>query len=169
MDKEKLAYKKLAYMGLFCALAILMGYIEAILPIHIGIPGVKLGIVNIIIIFVFYTLGWKEALTISVIRIFVVGFLFGNLYSILFSLAGGVLSFLVMLILKKFHFHILTVSIAGGITHNLGQLLIASFVVQVYSLMYFMPIMIVAGVAAGAVIGYLGHLAIKRLAYLMPK
>ena len=155
--------QKLAFLGLFAALAILMAYIEAILPIQLGIPGVKLGIPNIVIIFVLYVWNAKNAFAISLVRILVIGLLFGNLYSILFSLAGALVSFFLMLLLKKCKFSRLTVSIVGGVSHNVAQLFVASMVVKVYSVLYFLPIMIGAGILAGTAIGILSSLMVKKL------
>ena len=118
--------RKTAYLGMMAAAAILLGYIESLLPLYIGVPGVKLGISNLATVFVIYYYGTKEAALVSAVRILVVGFLFGNLFSILFSLAGAALSLLVMAGVKRIRgFSVFGVSMAGGIAHNVGQLIVA--------------------------------------------
>lgn len=155
--------KTTAILGLFAALAIIMSYIEAILPLSLGIPGVKLGIPNLVIIFVLYVWDARSAFLISMIRILAIGILFGNLYSTLFSLSGAVVSLALMLLLKKCGFSRLSISIGGGASHNMAQLLIASLLVKAGSLLYYLPIMILAGVLAGMAIGILASLTIKKL------
>ena len=109
--------KKTAYMGLFAAAAIIFGYVETLLPVFAGIPGIKLGLANLVTVILLYLFGWREAAVVSFIRILVIGFMFGNLFSILFSLAGAGLSLLVMVLLKKNGgFSVAGVSIAGGDT-----------------------------------------------------
>lgn len=114
--------KRTAYLGLFLALALVCSYAESLIPFHFGIPGVKLGLTNIVIILALYYMGAKDALTISFLRILLAGFLFGNMFSILYSLAGGAASFAAMALLKKTKkFRVITVSAAGGMMHNFGQ------------------------------------------------
>lgn len=145
---------RIAFLGLFAALAIILGYVESMLPVFIGIPGIKLGLTNLVIVFILYLYSWREALLISVVRILAIGFLFGNLYSILFSLAGGVLSLFVMCFVRRIPgFSILGVSVAGGVTHNIGQLFVAAFVVTNFKLMYYLPVLLVSGVVTGLLIG----------------
>ena len=128
---SKQLWRKPAFMGVFLALAMICSYIEMLIPFDFGIPGVKLGLTNIVVVLMLYSIGTKEAFCVSVIRIFLVGILFGNLIGILYSLGGGILSFLVMALLKKGnHLGCISVSVAGGIAHNIGQILIAALVVQ---------------------------------------
>ena len=123
--------RKIAYLGVFLALALILSYVESLIPFYFGIPGVKLGLTNLIVVVMLYCTGTKEAFGVSVARILLAGFLFGNLFSILYSLAGGVLSFIVMCLLKKTgRFHVISVSVTGGISHNIGQLIAAAFVVE---------------------------------------
>lgn len=146
--------KKTAYLGLFLALALICSYIESLVPFYFGIPGVKLGLTNIVVLLMLYTMGAKAAFTVSVLRIMLAGLLFGNLFSILYSMAGGVLSFLCMLLLKQTgKFKIISVSAAGGITHNLGQMAIAALVVENINLFYYYPVLLVAGTVTGVLIG----------------
>lgn len=155
---------KVAYMGLFLALALVCSYVESLIPFYFGVPGVKLGLTNIVIVMVLYCIGAKEAFCISVMRVLLAGFLFGNAFSILYSLAGGVLSFLVMFLLKAAtKLHVVSVSVAGGISHNLGQLVVASLIVSNYRILYYGTILILAGIVTGFVIGILAQEIILRL------
>ena len=156
--------KKIAYMSVFTAFAIILSYVEVLIPINFGIPGMKLGLANLLIVLSLYYLGTKEALMINVVRIIIIGFLFGNLFSILFSLSGGVLSFLFMYLLKKMKiFGIISVSAIGGISHNIGQLIIAAFVVSTYSILYYVPVLIIAGLITGVLIGIIALLIQKKI------
>ena len=156
--------KKIAYMSVFTAFAIILSYVEVLIPINFGIPGMKLGLANLLIVLSLYYLGTKEALMINVVRIIIIGFLFGNLFSILFSLSGGVLSFLFMYLLKKIKiFGIISVSAIGGISHNIGQLIIAAFVVSTYSILYYVPVLIIAGLITGVLIGIIALLIQKKI------
>ena len=155
--------RKIAYLGVFLALALILSYVESLIPFYFGIPGVKLGLTNLIVVVMLYCTGTKEAFGVSVARILLAGFLFGNLFSLLYSLAGGVLSFIVMCLLKKTgRFHVISVSVTGGISHNLGQLIAAAFVVETYDIFYYMPFLLIAGVATGFVIGMLAQEFILR-------
>ena len=155
--------RKIAYLGVFLALALILSYVESLIPFYLGIPGVKLGLTNLIVVVMLYCTGTKEAFGVSVARILLAGVLFGNLFSILYSLAGGVLSFIVMCLLKKTgRFHVISVSVTGGISHNLGQLIAAAFVVETYDIFYYMPFLLIAGVATGFVIGMLAQEFILR-------
>ena len=155
--------RKIAYRGVFLALALILSYVESLIPFYFGIPGVKLGLTNLIVVVRLYCTGTKEAFGVSVARILLAGFLFGNLFSILYRLAGGVLSFIVMCLLKKTgRFHVISVSVTGGISHNLGQLIAAAFVVETYDIFYYMPFLLIAGVATGFVIGMLAQEFILR-------
>ena len=158
--------KKTAYMGIFLALALICSYIETLIPFHIGIPGVKLGLTNIVIVWAIYLLGTKEALAISVMRIVLSGMMFGNAFSIAYSLAGGLLSFIVMVLLKKTgRFKCISVSIAGGIFHNIGQLLVAAAIVQNLSVFYYIPVLFISGTITGLVIGVISQELILRVKF----
>lgn len=155
---------KVAYCGVFTALALIFSFVESLVPIHFGIPGVKLGLANLIVITVLYQTGWRDALLISVVRIVLAGFLFGNMFSIIYSLAGGVLSLLVMTLLKKYcGFSMIGVSVAGGVSHNIGQLLLAMAVVETVSIGYYLPVLLIAGVLTGFVIGLIASEVVKRI------
>ena len=156
--------KKLANLGLFAAVAIIFGYVESLIPFYFGIPGVKLGLTNIVVVLMLYCVGTKEALAMSALRIVLSGFLFGNMFSILYSLAGGLLSFLMMYLLKKTKwFGVLPVSVSGGIFHTVGQLVVAAYVVENYNIFYYMPVLLFAGALTGFLIGIAAQEMIKRI------
>lgn len=152
---------------MFTALALIFSYVESLIPFHIGIPGVKLGLANLIVVVALYKMGTEEAYALSVARIVLSGFLFANLFSIIYSLAGGMLSLTVMVFLKKKGwFSVYGVSLAGGVMHNVGQLLIAMLIVETFSVSYYLPVLLVAGAITGLVIGILAETMLKRLAGL---
>lgn len=155
--------KKTAHMAIFAALAILFGYIEALIPFHFGVPGVKLGLANLVILLALYLLGTKEALGILLLRIFISAMLFGSVTSLLYSLAGGLLSFAVMVFLKQLRFGMAGVSIGGGVTHNIGQLAVAAFLVTNFRVMAYLPVLLISGLVTGCLIGILGNLLYKKL------
>lgn len=157
-------WRKTAYLGVFLAIALICSYIETLIPFHFGIPGIKLGLTNIVVILMLYCVGTKESFLISVLRILLVGILFGNLISILYSLSGGMLSFLVMYLLKKTNrLSCISVSVAGGISHNLGQILVAAVIVSNFNILFYIPVLLVAGLATGLLIGILAQELIVRL------
>lgn len=156
--------KRIAACGVLTALAMIFSYIEALIPIPIGIPGVKLGIANIAIIAVIYIVGDAEAMIVNLLRIVLTGMLFGNIYSFLFSLAGGMLSVIVMILVKRTkRFSMSGVSIVGGVTHNIAQIVAAVFLMENPAIAYYLPVLIVAGVVTGLVIGCVGQLVTKRI------
>lgn len=155
---------RLALMGLLTALGLIIGYIEFLIPIPLGIPGVKPGFANIVIVWALYTLGSVEALMINGMRIFLSGFLFGNFSMILYSLAGAVVSFCCMCLAKKSGlFSMVGVSIVGGVMHNVGQLLVAMAVLETVNLIYYGPVLLVAGVITGFLIGIVTGEVKKRV------
>jgi heptaprenyl diphosphate synthase len=154
----------LAGLGLFLALALICSYVEALIPIPIGIPGIKLGLANVVVVILLYTYGWRDAVLVSVARVLLAGFFFGSLYSILYSLAGAILSFLVMLLLKKNgYLHIISVSAAGGIAHNVGQFLVASTVLENYRILYYLPVLFLVGMCTGVLIGIVAQAILLRI------
>lgn len=156
--------KKIAYLGLFSAAAIIFGYVETLVPVFAGIPGIKLGLANLAVLFILERYTWKEAALVSLIRILIIGFMFGNLFSIAYSLAGASLSLLVMTLLKRQSgFSIIGISIAGGVSHNVGQLLAAMIIIESRSLMYYAPALLVSGVVTGLLIGILTSETVRRI------
>lgn len=157
--------KKIAQIGMLVALAMVFSYLESLVPISLGVPGIKLGLSNVVTVFALYQFGAPLALGISIVRIVLCGLTFGSFSTMLYSLAGGLLSFLVMVILKKTgKFSIYGVSAAGGVFHNIGQLIVAAWMLQSSMLAYYMPFLMVAGIVSGAAIGMLGGMVWKRMA-----
>lgn len=149
---------------MFAALALIFSYIEAILPVNIGVPGVKLGLANLIIIIALYELDLRYAFFINLIRISLAGLLFTGVFAMLYSLAGGMVSLAVMALLKKTDkFSMIGVSMAGGVAHNFGQLLIASFMVSNIKMFLYFPILVFTGIGAGIGIGIVAYVIDRRL------
>lgn len=145
------------------ALAIIFGYVEMLLPVFFVVPGMKLGLANLVTVFVLYRYRAKEAAVIALIRIVVIGFLFANLFSILYSLAGAALSLLCMTAARRFSgLSIVGVSILGGVTHNLGQLIVAALVVENGNVFYYFPALLISGLVTGALIGIVTGEILKR-------
>ena len=156
--------KKISTYGLLIALAFLFGFLESVFPIPVPVPGIKLGLANIVIMTALYMLSARDAFFLMLIRILLAGFTFGGMASALYSLGGGLLSFCVMVLLKKTGwFSMLGVSIAGGVFHNVGQLLVAMAVLQSRSLIGYLPVLLAAGVITGLVVGVLSNEIGKRL------
>ncbi|MBD5520579.1 MAG: Gx transporter family protein [Lachnospiraceae bacterium] len=159
--------KKTATLGFLLALSMILSYIESILPLSIGIPGIKLGLPNLIVVILLYLYGEKEALVVNILRIVLTGFMFGNLFAILYALAGALFSFTVMLIMKKTNlFSVTGVSIGGGVFHNIGQLIVAMFVVETYAPIFYLPVLLAAGVATGFIIGVV---SMRLMPYIQKK
>lgn len=155
---------KVAYLGVFLALALICSYVESLIPFYFGIPGVKLGLTNVVVVLMLYCVGTKEAFAVSVLRVVLAGFLFGNMFSILYSLAGGCLSFLAMWMLKRTKkFGVLPISISGGIAHNIGQIVVAACIVENYNVFFYAPVLLIAGIVTGFLIGVAAQELIKRI------
>ena len=155
---------KAAYFGVFIALALIFSYVETLIPIQVGIPGVKLGLANLVVVVVLYKMGIKEAYTLAVVRVILSGFLFGNLFSIVYSLAGGLLSLTVMVALKRTKaFSLLGIRAMGGVFHNVGQLIMAALVLESLSIGYYLPVLLISGLVTGILIGIISGEMLKRL------
>lgn len=162
--KEVTMKKRVAYCGMMVALAMIFSYVEVLIPINFGIPGIKLGIANLIVVIGLFLLKPGEVLLISMVRILLVGYLFGNGMSLLYSIAGGLLSFLVMYLIKKIKgFSIIGISIAGGVVHNIGQLVVAAWVIENTSIFYYFPVLLAAGMITGTIIGMLSQKILKAI------
>ena len=157
--------KKTAFYGMFLALALVAGYIEQLIPVNLGVPGVKLGLANIVTMLLLYIAGVPAACLISALRIVLSGFLFGSGFAMVYSAAGAAMSMLVMALLKKTKkFSSVGVSVAGGgIFHNVGQIIVAMLVLETKALAYYLSILILSGLAAGILIGILSGILTKRL------
>ena len=158
--------RKISVIALFSAFAILASYIETFIP-SIGIPGVKLGLANIAVVLALFILDAESAIIINVVRIVIIGLLFGNMFSIAFALAGAFVSVTVMIIMKRlFGFSIITVSIFGGFFHNVGQLVVAFILVDSYSVFGYLPVLLIAGIITGLIIGILAKILYERTSML---
>jgi len=156
--------KKVALYGVLIALAMVLSYLESLIPAFFAVPGMKLGLTNLVILLALYLINWQSAMVINVIRVILAGILFGNIYSLAYSIAGALLSGAGMILLKKTgKFRIITVSIAGGVLHNIGQILVAVLVLHTVSVAWYILILWFTGIAAGAVIGIIGGLLCSRL------
>lgn len=139
---------------------------EAILPLNIGVPGIKIGLANIAVIFILYKYGFGYSLVISVLRVVLAGILFGNINSFIYSLSGALISVAVMAVLKKTDkFSPTGVSVAGGICHNLAQVCAAAVLLDTSAVAYYIPALVIGGVVCGAVIGLTGGILIKKIRF----
>ena len=145
------------------ACAMILSYVESLLP-SVGIPGVKMGLANIAVIFVLFRFGWKEAAGVSLVRVVLVSLFFGSVGALLYSLAGAVLSLAVMALLRRIdRFTTVGVSVAGGIAHNAGQVLMAMLILETKQLIVYLPVLAIAGIGGGILTGLTAALLIRRI------
>ncbi|RHS87856.1 MULTISPECIES: Gx transporter family protein [unclassified Clostridium] len=157
--------EKVALYGILIALAFIFSYVEALIPLPVPVPGMKLGLANLVNVVGIYTVGAAGTIAVGLIRIVMVGFTFSNPGSMLYALSGGVLSLAAMALAKKMDWFDKTgVSILGGVCHNIGQLSMAAWITGTASVFSYLPVLLVAGVITGAVIGLLGGLVTERIA-----
>ena len=150
--------RKIAYAAMMAALAMIFSYIEALIPFSFGVPGIKLGLANLVVLVGLYFMEQQLVFGILITWIVLSGFLFANLSTLLYSLAGGIVSFGVMLLLKRIKgFSIVGVSIAGGVSHNIAQLVVAAVVVENRYVFSYLPILLTAGMVTGMLIGIVGE------------
>lgn len=155
---------KIALLGMLAAVAMVLSWLEAQIPVFAAVPGARLGLTNLAVLVALYRLGAKEAVLLNGVRIVLVGVTFGNLSAMLYSLAGGLCSGLIMILLKKTDkFGVITVSVAGGIFHNVGQIIVAMLVLETRAVVYYLPVLWFCGIAAGACVGILCTVVMKRL------
>jgi heptaprenyl diphosphate synthase len=156
--------KQVSRYALLIALAMVLSWLESLVPISAAVPGMKLGLTNLVVIFALYRMRSVDAAIISFVRVLLVSFTFGNAYAFAYSMAGAVLSLLIMLALKKSgRFSTVGVSIAGGVGHNLGQIIVAALVLETEKIFFYLPVLMVSGMAAGVCIGLLGGIITERL------
>lgn len=162
--KNIISVKSIATMGVCLCLALILSYIESLIPFNIGIPGVKLGLANSAIVFVLYYVGIIPGIIVSILRVLLSGFIFGNLYSIIYSLFGALLSILVMILVKSIlKLSAISASVAGGIFHNIGQLIAAALMVSTYQILYYVPVLLLAGAITGGLIGVVVYIILNRI------
>ncbi len=157
--------RKIAFLGLCTALALILAYVEILIgPLFPSIPGIKMGLPNIVIIFLLYRRGAASAAAVSLLRILLVSMLFGNVVALSYSLAGAALSLLVMIGLRRLNLMSeIGVSVAGGVTHNVGQILMAMLMLETAELGYYLVVLTVTGTVAGILIGLCGSLLIRKI------
>ncbi len=156
--------KKLTTLALLIALAMILSYLESLVPPFVAIPGIKVGLANIAVVFALYQLGWKEAVGISLVRVLCVSLLFGSGAGFLYSVAGAALSLTGMILLKRTRlFSQIAVSVTGGILHNIGQIIMASILLATDVLRYYLPFLLLGGIVAGVVVGVVATVLIRRI------
>ncbi len=157
--------KRIAFLGVMAAFALALSYLELLLPpISAAVPGIKMGLANIAVIFVLYKFGARDAAAVSAIRLIVASLLFGSFMSFLYSFSGALSSFLVMLLLKQTgRFSEIGVSAVGGVIHNAAQILVAAFIFSTPQIWYYMPILVITGTVSGVLVGVAGAFSLKRL------
>ena len=156
--------RKLAFLGLSVAQALILSFVESQIPVFTVVPGMKLGLPNLVMVFLLYRIGWKETAAVSLVRVLLVSLLFGNAQSLVFSLAGAALSLAGMTLLKKSRlFSPVAVSVTGGVLHNIGQIIAACLWTGTAQIAYYLPVLLLSGIAAGILIGLLSGLLLKRL------
>ena len=155
--------KRLVLLAMLTAVAMILSYVESLLP-SVGIPGVKMGLANIAVIFALFRFGWKEAAALSLVSVVLVSLLFGSVGAMLYSLAGAVLSLAVMALLRRIdRFSTVGISVAGGVAHNAGQILMAMLILQTKQLLGYLPVLAVSGIAGGVLTGLAAALLIRRI------
>ena len=155
--------KRLVLLAMLTAVAMILSYVESLLP-SVGIPGVKMGLANIAVIFALFRFGWKEAAALSLVRVVLVSLLFGSVGAMLYSLSGGLLSFAVMALLRRIdRFSTVGISVAGGVAHNAGQILMAMLILHTKQLLGYLPVLAVSGIAGGVLTGLAAALLIRRI------
>lgn len=156
--------KRVAFLSMCIALSMILSFVESQIPPLMAVPGVKVGLPNLVMVFMLYKIGWKETAIVSILRVILVGILFGTPLSMIYSLVGATLSLIGMILLKKTGlFAPVTVSVVGGILHNVGQIATACFVMDTAEIAYYLPVLLISGTAAGIIIGFVAALILKRL------
>lgn len=162
--------RRVAYLGVLLAFALILSYVEALLPVWSVVPGVKLGLANLAVVLTLYMYGWKEALLLNLMRVTLSGFMFGNLFMVLYSMSGAVCSFAVMCLCRRLgRFSILGVSMAGGVFHNTGQVAVAVFVTGTLGVAYYMPVLLISGMMTGLCIGILAKEMLRHTLRIIKK
>ncbi len=161
--KKAMTGKQITEYGLLLALAMVLSYVETLVPLSFAVPGVKLGLANIVVLFALYRLGISQAFIISLLRVLLVSFMFGNAFALAYSLAGAILSFVVLLLLFKIgRFSRIGVGIGCGVFHTVGQILCAMVLLETRQIVYYLPVFLISGTLAGIAIGVISGILIKR-------
>ena len=156
--------KKLTTLSITVTIAMALSFLESQIPAFVAVPGVKVGLANIAIFFILYRFGIKEAALVSGVRVVLMGLLFGNFVSMLYSIAGAVLSLSVMVLFKKLAFFgEVGVSVLGGITHNIAQIGMACLLLRSDAILYYLPVLLLSGTVAGIVVGIVAAILIRKI------
>lgn len=156
--------KMITRLGILLSLSLSLSYLESLIPLNVSVPGVKMGLANIVTMYVLYYYGIKDASAVLILRVLISGFLFSGLSSVIFGLCGGVLSILVMYLLKKVKsLSVIGVSIAGAVSHNVGQILIALIIMDNVGVLYYLPYLSITGLISGLLVGYISALLMKKI------
>lgn len=156
--------KKIALLGISLSLAMILSFVESLIPPLVAVPGIKIGLANLVVVFLLYQAGVKYAAAVSLVRVILSSMLFGNLQVLVFSFAGAFLSIVGMAIMKKTNlFSIITVSVCGGILHNIGQIIVAAVWTSTPEVVYYLPVLLVSGTLAGILIGIVSGIVVKKL------
>lgn len=167
--RKAMTTKKLALCGLLASLALVLGYIESMIPVAPGIPGIKLGLSNGVLLFALYMLDAPTALVLMVLKVVLSGLMFGGVSAMIYAFAGGLLSIVTMILLKKTGISLIIVSMAGGMMHNVGQVAMAMLMLSTPKLLYYMAILMVVGLVMGAVTGVAANATINHMRKLQKK
>lgn len=156
--------KKLTTLAITVSLALILSFIESRIPAFVAIPGIKVGLANVAVIFTLYKIGYKEAIVVSIIRVLLVSFLFGTPVSLIYSITGAVFSLVTMMLLKRLTpLSEVTVSVSGGVMHNVGQITAASFMLSTNVVIYYLPFLLISGTIAGIAIGVASAILVRRI------
>ncbi|MCR5350270.1 MAG: Gx transporter family protein [Acholeplasmatales bacterium] len=158
-----MSLKRYSIIAMMLAIAIVVGYVESFIPLFI--PGFKLGLANVVIMIMLYEFKWYEALLVDVLRIIILGLIFGTIFNPIFfmSLAGGLLSYVVMLIFSRIKiFSIIGVSIIGAVSHSFGQIVVAIIILSLNAVIYYLPFIALFSLGCGIVSGIIARTYLKR-------
>lgn len=164
IDYNKLMKSDVALYAMFVSITLVLSYVESLIPYFFPVPGIKLGLANIVILWVLYCMDIKSAILVSFARILLNTLLFGNLYSFAFSAVGGALSLATMFLLKKTtKLKIVTISIVGAVMHNVGQIIVAIVVMKNIAMTFYLPVLLASGIISGLAVGILGGFLCKKI------
>ena len=163
-SRKKEYTMRITLLGLSLAAAMVLSYVESLIPVPFAVPGVKLGLANLVALFLLMKLDWRYAGAVSLVRVLLTALLFGNFASLAYSAAGAALSLLVMALLKRFgKFSAVGISIAGAVSHNAGQILMAIILLETKEIAYWLPALIVSGTVTGLAVGAVGAILVKKV------
>ena len=155
--------RKMTRIAMLLTLGLALSYFESLIPFNFSVPGIKLGLANMVTMFVLYRYETKDAVLIMFLRVLISGFMFSGLNTIIFGIFGGIFCITVMKVIKRFDFFsVVGVSILGAVFHNIGQLAAAFIIMQNTNIIYYLPYLLISGIVSGFFIGYISAILIKR-------